>query len=74
MRRLRPVHVSVWGGGAEPHREESSRAESRPGAKAGLTPPILQTAVREGILGWVFFGILWEVSVFGYAMTRLACG
>jgi len=54
------VHVSVWGGGAEPHREEFSRAESRPGAKAGLTPPILQTAVREGILCWVFFGILWE--------------
>ena len=54
------MHVSVWGGGAEPHREEFSRAESRPGAKAGLTPPILQTAVREGILCWVFFGILWE--------------
>ena len=68
------MHVSVWDCGAEPHREEAPRAGARPGAKAGLTPPILQTAVREGILGWVFFGILWEVSVFGYAMTRLACG
>ena len=35
------VHVSMWGGDAEPHREESPRAGSGPGAKAGLTPPIL---------------------------------
>ena len=35
------VPVSVWGGDAEPHREESPRAGAGPGAKAGLTPPVL---------------------------------
>ena len=40
------VHVSVWGGGAELHSEESPRAGSGPGTKAGLTPPIFHTAVR----------------------------
>ena len=35
------VHVRVWGGAAEPHREESPRAVAGPEAKAGLTPPIL---------------------------------
>ena len=35
------VHVSVWGVGAELRREDSPRAGSGPGAKAGLTPPIL---------------------------------
>ena len=44
------VHVSMWGAGAELRREESPRAGSGPGAKAGLTPPIFHTAVREGIL------------------------
>ena len=44
------VHVSVWGAGAELHREESPRAGAGPGSKAGLTPPIFHTAVREGIL------------------------
>ena len=32
------MHVSMWGGGAESHREESPRAGAGPGAKAGLTP------------------------------------
>ena len=40
------VHVSVWGGGAELHREESPRAGSGPGTKAGLTPPIFLTSAR----------------------------
>ena len=40
------VHVSVWGGGAELHREESPRAGPGPGTKPGLTPPIFHTAVR----------------------------
>ena len=40
------MHVSVWGGGAELHREESHRPESGPGTKPGLTPPIFHTAVR----------------------------
>ena len=40
------MHVSVWGGGAELHREESSRAGSGPGTKPSLTPPIFHTAVR----------------------------
>ena len=40
------LHVSVWGGGAELHREESHRAGSGPGTKAGLTPHIFHTAVR----------------------------
>ena len=39
------VHVSVWGGGAEPHGEESPRAVAGPGAKAGLTSPIFDTVV-----------------------------
>ena len=34
----------------ELHREESPRAGAGPGAKAGLTPPVFHTAVREGIL------------------------
>ena len=40
------VHVSVWGRGADLHRDESPRAGSGPGTKAGLTPPIFNTAVR----------------------------
>ena len=40
------MHVSVWGGGAELHSEESPRAGSGPGTKAGLTPPNFLTAVR----------------------------
>ena len=40
------VHVSVWGRGAELHREESPRAGSGPGTKAGLTPPIFLTTAR----------------------------
>ena len=54
------VHVSVWGGGAELHSEGFPRAGAGPGPKSGLTPPIFHTAVREGILCWVFFWILWE--------------
>ena len=34
----------------ELHRKESPRAGAGPGAKAGLTPPVFHTAVREGIL------------------------
>ena len=46
------MHVSVWGGGAELHREESPRAGPGPGTKPGLTPPIFHTAVRgHPILG-----------------------
>ena len=45
-----PVHVSVWGGGAELHSVGSPRAGAGPGRKAGLTPPIFHTAVPEGIL------------------------
>ena len=40
------VHVSVCGGGVELHREESPRAGSGPGTKAGLTQPIFHNAVR----------------------------
>ena len=40
------VHVSVWGGGAEIHREESPRGGPGPGKKAGLTAPIFHIAVR----------------------------
>ena len=54
------MHVSVWGGGAELHSEGFPRAGAGPGPKSGLTPPIFHTAVREGILCWVFFWILWE--------------
>ena len=50
------VHVSVWDCGAEPHREEAPRAGARPGAKAGLTPPIFHTAVRVHPM----LDILWD--------------
>ena len=50
------VHVSVWGGGAEPHGEESPRAVAGPGAKAGLTPPIYR--LQRRLLCWEFFGNL----------------
>ena len=40
------MHVSVWGRGADLHRDESPRTGSGPGTKAGLTPPIFNTAVR----------------------------
>ena len=40
------MHVSVWGGGAELHKEESPRAGSGHETKPGLTPPIFNTAVR----------------------------
>ena len=40
------MHVSVWGEGGELHREESHRAGSGPGTKAGFTPPTFHTAVR----------------------------
>ena len=50
------VHVSVWGGGAELHREESPRTGSGPRTKAGLTPPIFHTAVRVHPM----LGNLWD--------------
>ena len=40
------MHLSVWGRGADIHRDESPRAGSGPGTKAGLTSPIFHTAVR----------------------------
>ena len=40
------VHVSVCGGGVELHREESPRAGSGPGTKAGLTLSIFHNSVR----------------------------
>ena len=40
------MHLSVWGRGADIHRDESPRAGSGPGTKAGLTPPIVHNAVR----------------------------
>ena len=40
------VHVSVCGGGVELHREESPRAGSGPGTKAGHTLSIFHNAVR----------------------------
>ena len=46
----------MGGGGAEPHREEAPRAGARPGAKAGLTPPIFHTAVRVHPM----LDILWD--------------
>ena len=50
------MHVSMWGAGAELRREESPRAGSGPGAKAGLTPPIFHTAVRVHPM----LDILWD--------------
>ena len=44
------VHVSACGGGVELHREESPRAGSGPGTKAGLTPPIFHNAVRVHLM------------------------
>ena len=44
------VHVSVCGRGVELHREESPRAGSGPGTKAGLTPPIFHNAVRVHLM------------------------
>ena len=35
------VHLSMWEGGAELHSNGSPRAGAGPGAKAGLTPPVL---------------------------------
>ena len=65
------VHVSMWGAGAELRREESPRAGSGPGAKAGLTPPIFHTAVRESILCWGFSG---KLSVLRYAHRKAGHG
>ena len=65
------VHVSVWGVGAELRREDSPRAGSGPGAKAGLTPPIFHTAVRESILCWGFSG---KLSVLRYAHRKAGHG
>ena len=65
------VHVSMWGAGAELRREESPRAGSGPGAKAGLTLPIFHTAVRESILCWGFSG---KLSVLRYAHRKAGHG
>ncbi len=57
------LHVSVCGGGVELHREESPRAGSGPGTKAGLTSPIFHTAVPEGILlGLPRVGLVFKVQ------------
>lgn len=58
-----PVHVSVWGGGADLHSGGYPRAGAGPGPKAGLTSPIFHTAVPEGILlGLPRVGLVFKVQ------------
>ena len=68
------MHVSVWGGGAELHREESHRPESGPGTKPGLIPPIFHTAVRvHPMLGILCYSLGSFLSPYTH-ITMLAMG
>ena len=53
------VHVSVWGGGAEIHREESPEVGLGLEKRLALQHPSF-TLQSECILYWVFLAVLWE--------------